>query len=42
MIDGGSNRRSCGSTSVPTQCFSYVYGIPMVDILDAWNARIYS
>jgi len=40
MIDGGSNRRSCGSTSVPTQCFSYVYGIPMVDILDHWNARI--
>jgi hypothetical protein len=40
MIDGGSNRRSCGSTSVSTQCFSYVYGIPMVDILDHWNARI--
>ncbi|PUB31777.1 hypothetical protein C8K30_101294 [Promicromonospora sp. AC04] len=40
MIDGGSNRRSCGSTSVPTQCFSYVYGIPMVDILNHWNARI--
>lgn len=40
MIDGGSNRRSCGSTSVSTQCFSYVYGIPMVDILDRWNARI--
>ncbi|MDR7381569.1 hypothetical protein [Promicromonospora iranensis] len=42
MIDGGSNRRSCGRTSVPTQCFSYVYGIPMVDILDAWDARLYS
>jgi hypothetical protein len=42
MIDGGSNRRSCGSTSVPTQCFSYVYGIPMVDILDHWNARLRS
>ncbi|GAB2499401.1 hypothetical protein GCM10027063_43720 [Promicromonospora xylanilytica] len=40
MIDGGSNRRSCESTSVSTQCFSYVYGIPMVDILDRWNARI--
>ena len=40
MIDGGSNRRSCRETSVPTQCFSYVYGIPMVDILDHWNARI--
>jgi hypothetical protein len=40
MIDGGSNRRSCGSTSVSTQCFSYVYGIPMVDILNAWDARI--
>jgi hypothetical protein len=40
MIDGGSNRRSCGSTSVTTQCFSYVYGIPMVDILSRWNARI--
>lgn len=42
MIDGGSNRRSCGSTSVPTQCFSYVYGIPMVDILNHWDARIHS
>ena len=40
MIDGGSNRRSCGKTSVSTQCFSYVYGIPMVDILERWNARI--
>ncbi|MFJ3404003.1 hypothetical protein [Promicromonospora sp. NPDC090134] len=40
MIDGGSNRRSCGSTSVTTQCFSYVYGIPMVDILATWDARI--
>jgi hypothetical protein len=40
MIDGGSNRRSCGSTSVTTQCFSYVYGIPMVDILRHWGARI--
>ncbi|MEV0894207.1 hypothetical protein [Promicromonospora sp. NPDC050262] len=40
MIDGGSNRRSCGSTSVTTQCFSYVYGIPLVDILDKWDARI--
>lgn len=40
MIDGGSNRRSCGETSVSTQCFSYVYGIPMVDILDHWNVRI--
>lgn len=40
MIDGGSNRRSCGRTSLPTQCFTYVYGIPMVDILDHWNARI--
>ncbi|MGW2094975.1 hypothetical protein [Promicromonospora sukumoe] len=40
MIDGGSNRRSCGSTSVSTQCFSYVYGIPMVDILRHWDARI--
>jgi hypothetical protein len=40
MIDGGSNRRTCGRTSVSTQCFSYVYGIPMVDILDHWNARI--
>ncbi|MFC8801600.1 hypothetical protein ACFT2C_28020 [Promicromonospora sp. NPDC057138] len=40
MIDGGSNRRSCGRTSVSTQCFSYVYGIPMVDILDHWDARI--
>ena len=40
MIDGGSNRRSCGSTSVSTQCFSYVYGIPMVDILNQWDARI--
>ena len=40
MIDGGSNRRSCGSTSVSTQCFSYVYGIPMVDILSNWDARI--
>lgn len=40
MIDGGSNRRSCGSTSVTTQCFSYVYGIPMVDILAKWDARI--
>lgn len=40
MIDGGSNRRSCGSTSVSTQCFSYVYGIPMVDILSNWGARI--
>lgn len=40
MIDGGSNRRSCGTTSVSTQCFSYVYGIPMVDILDTWNLRI--
>jgi V8-like Glu-specific endopeptidase len=40
MIDGGSNRRSCDSTSVSTQCFSYVYGIPMVDILAHWNARI--
>lgn len=40
MIDGGSNRRSCGETSLSTQCFSYVYGIPMVDILDHWNARI--
>ncbi|WP_129783617.1 hypothetical protein [Promicromonospora panici] len=40
MIDGGSNRRSCGRTSVSTQCFSYVYGIPMVDILDHWNARL--
>jgi hypothetical protein len=40
MIDGGSNRRSCGDTSVSTQCFSYVYGIPMVDILDHWDARI--
>ncbi len=40
MIDGGSNRRSCGSTSVTTQCFSYVYGIPMVDILSHWDAHI--
>ena len=40
MIDGGSNRRSCGQTSVSTQCFSYVYGIPMVDILNYWDARI--
>jgi V8-like Glu-specific endopeptidase len=40
MIDGGSNRRSCGRTSVSTQCFSYVYGIPMVDILNHWDARI--
>ncbi|MFD2796244.1 hypothetical protein ACFS27_21965 [Promicromonospora vindobonensis] len=40
MIDGGSNRRSCGKTSVSTQCFSYVYGIPMVDILKHWGARI--
>ena len=40
MIDGGSNRRSCGSTSLPTQCFSYVYGIPMVDILEHWDARL--
>lgn len=40
MIDGGSNSRSCGGTSVSTQCFSYVYGIPMVDILDHWDARI--
>jgi hypothetical protein len=40
MIDGGSNRRTCGRTSVSTQCFSYVYGIPIVDILDHWNARI--
>ncbi|WP_423465215.1 hypothetical protein ACO229_13345 [Promicromonospora sp. MS192] len=40
MIDGGSNRRSCGRTSLPTQCFSYVYGIPMVDILEHWDARI--
>ncbi|MFI8527658.1 hypothetical protein ACIGB8_24575 [Promicromonospora sukumoe] len=40
MIDGGSNRRSCGSTSVSTQCFSYVYGISMVDILSHWDARI--
>ncbi|MCP2263800.1 S1 family peptidase [Promicromonospora thailandica] len=40
MIDGGSNRRSCGRTSLPTQCFTYVYGIPMVDILEHWGARI--
>jgi hypothetical protein len=40
MIDGGSNQRSCGKTSVSTLCFSYVYGIPMVDILNAWDARI--
>lgn len=40
MIDGGSNRRSCGSTSVTTKCFSYVYGIPMADILRRWDARI--
>jgi hypothetical protein len=40
MIDGGSNRRRCGRTSLSTQCFSYVYGIPMTDILDHWNARI--
>lgn len=40
MIDGGSNRRSCGRTSVSTQCFSFVYGIPMVDILDHWHARL--
>jgi hypothetical protein len=40
MIDGGSNRRTCGPTSVTTQCFSYVYGIPMVDILNTWNLRI--
>ncbi|GGM22464.1 hypothetical protein GCM10010102_17700 [Promicromonospora citrea] len=40
MIDGGSDRRSCGSTSLPTQCFSYVYGIPMVDILEHWDARL--
>lgn len=40
MIDGGSNQRSCGKTSVSTRCFSYVYGIPMVDILNAWDARL--
>jgi hypothetical protein len=40
MIDGGSNQRSCGETSVSTLCFSYVYGIPMVDILNAWDARL--
>jgi streptogrisin D len=40
MIDGGSSLRDCGRTSVSTQCFSVVYGIPMVDILDHWGARI--
>lgn len=40
MIDGGSSSRSCGSTSLSTQCFSYVYGVPMMDILDHWDARI--
>lgn len=42
MVDGGSNQRTCGRTSLSTQCFSYVYGIPMVDILQHWNSTIRS
>ncbi|WP_369371866.1 hypothetical protein AB1046_00695 [Promicromonospora sp. Populi] len=42
MVDGGSDQRPCGRTSLPTQCFTYVYGIPMVDILNQWSATIRS